>query len=115
MFLGSPDSSSEVEQRASNLALELEHANTTLYDLLYSAFTSLVKRDWQRALRVSELMIEDASARSMALWVVFGRHHRGSALAALGKSEEALEEIHKGRDDASRLNHWWLKPMTLRF
>lgn len=115
MFLGFLDESSKVEKRASDLARELKHANTILYDSLYSAFTSLVKRDWERALRVSEAMIEDASARSMALWVVFGLHLRGSALAALARSEEALKEIHRGRDEASRLNHWWFKPITLRF
>ena len=51
----------------------------------------------------------------MALWVVFGRYHLGSALAAQDEPEAALNEIHKGRDEGSRLNHRWLKPMTLRF
>jgi class 3 adenylate cyclase/tetratricopeptide (TPR) repeat protein len=115
MFLGFADASNQVEHRASARAQELEHANTTLYDSLYSAFTGLVRRDWPRARRVAETMIEYAATRSMPLWVVFGRHHLGSALAALGESEEALEEIHRGRDEASRLNHWWLRPMTLRF
>lgn len=115
MFLGFADASNEVEHRASARAQELEHANTTLYDSLYSAFTSLVRRDWPRARRVADAMIEHAGTRSMALWVVFGRHHLGGALAALGESEAALEEIRRGRDEASRLNHWWLRPMTLRF
>jgi tetratricopeptide (TPR) repeat protein len=115
MFLGFADASSQAEHRASAVARKLEHANTTLYNSLYTAFTSLVKRDWARARRVAESMIEDAAARSMALWVVFGRHHLGSALATQGESETALTEIYKGRDEASRLNHSWLKPMTLRF
>jgi class 3 adenylate cyclase/predicted ATPase/ABC-type transport system involved in cytochrome c biogenesis ATPase subunit len=115
MFLGFADGSNRIEVQASTRAHELEHANTILYDSLYSAFTSLVKRDWSRARRVAEAMIEFAATRSMALWVVFGRHHLGAALAALGESQEALNEIHRGRDEASRLNHWWLRPMTLRF
>ncbi|NCF82813.1 MAG: AAA family ATPase, partial [Proteobacteria bacterium] len=115
MFLGFADASHQAAHRASARARELEHASTTLYDSLYSALTGLVKRDWQRVRRVAEAMIEDAAARSMALWVVFGRHHLGSALAALGESEAALGEIHRGREEADRLNHWWLKPMTMRF
>jgi predicted ATPase len=49
------------------------------------------------------------------LWVVFGRYHLGSALAALDEPEAALKELHRGRAEAERLNHSWMRPMTLRF
>ncbi len=51
----------------------------------------------------------------MALWVVFGRYLLGSALAALGEPEAALEEMRRGRAEAEQLNHSWMRPMTLRF
>jgi predicted ATPase len=115
MFLGFADASSQVEREASERAREIEHANTTAYDWYYTSFTSLVKRDWRRAQSVANAMIEDGAARLMPLWEVIGRHLLGSALAAQGESEAALEEIYRGREAASQLNHGWLKPMTLRF
>ncbi len=115
LFLGFRDAYQAAASRASELARELQHANTSAYDALYSAFTSLVKNEFETARDVARVLIEDSLSRSMALWVVFGRYLLGSALAALDEPEAGLEEIHRGRAEAEQLNHSWLKPMTLRF
>ncbi len=115
LFLGLRDASQEAANRAAALAKELQHANTSAYYTLYAAFTGLLKNEWQMARDVAERLIVNALDRSMALWVVFGRHLLGSALAALGEAEAALEEIHRGRAEADQLNHRWLKPITLHF
>lgn len=115
LYMGYPEASAQAGQHASELARDLQNANTTLYNFLWAAFTSLVMRDWTGAKEIAVSMIDDAATRSMALWVVFGRHLLGSALANLNEPEAALEEIHHGRDEAEKLNHAIFKPMTLYF
>ncbi len=115
LFLGFRDASHAAASRASELARELQHANTSAYDALYSAFTSLVKNEFETAQDVARVLIDDSLSRSMALWVVFGRYLLGSALAALDEPEAGLAEIHRGRTEAEQLNHSWMRPMTLRF
>ena len=115
LFLGFPDASADAGAKASALAEKLQNATTTGYNSLWAAFTNLVRRDWEGARRVADQMIEDASARSMALWVVFGRHLLGAALVNLGEPEAALQELRHGREEAEKLNNKIFKPMTLRF
>ena len=115
LFLGFRDASDEAASRAFTLSRQLQNANTTAYNSLYAAFTSLVKGEWQHARDTATQMIEHAAARSMALWVVFGRHLLGSALAALNEAEAALDEIHRGRAEAEKLRNSIFKPMTLHF
>ncbi len=115
LFMGYRIASQAAANRASNLARELQHANTSAYDALYASFTNLVKNEFVIARDVAQVLINDALSRSMALWVVFGRYLLGSTLAALDEPEAGLVEIHRGRTEAEQLNHSWLKPMTLRF
>ena len=60
-------------------------------------------------------MIEQAVARKMALWEVFGRHLLGCVLAATGEPEAALEELRRGRLGADQLNNTIFMPTTLGF
>ncbi len=115
LFLGYRDASDDAASRASALLRQLQNANTTAYNSLFAAFTSLVKGEWQHARDTATQMIEHAASRSMALWVVYGRHLLGSALAALNEAEPALAEIRRGRADAAKLSNSVFKPMTLRF
>jgi predicted ATPase/class 3 adenylate cyclase len=115
LFKGELDSSKRYANQASELARSLNNATTTAYDALWFSFTALVRRDWEAARRTTERMIEESLSRSMALWVVFGRHLQGSALAAQGRSEEALEELRRSRLAAEQLTHSMLTTMTMRY
>ncbi len=115
LFLGQHAESNEAAGHASALARSSQNANTTLYDYLYRSFTGVVKNDWATTRDTATKMIEQAVARAMALWEVFGRHHLGSVLAAIGEPEAALEEVHRGRRGAELLNNTIFKPMTLGF
>ncbi len=115
LFQGHVDRSKTFADRASDLARSLNNATTLAYDALWFSFTSLLRRDWETARARAEQMIEEASRRSMALWVVFGRYLFGSALAALGRSEAALDQLRQGRQAADRLEHSIARPLTLRF
>ncbi|CTQ52318.1 Adenylate cyclase 2 [Roseibium album] len=115
LFLGHLQTSAEVEAKATSLSADLQNVNTNSYNSLWSAFTRLVRCDWEGAKNVAEPMIEDALSRSMALWVAFGRHMLGSALVNLDQQEEGLKQLHLGREEAEGLNNRIFLPMTLRF
>ena len=115
MFLGEDMASREAATRASALAKSSQNANTMLYDSLYLAFTGVARGDWAGTQEVTTKMIEQAVARNMALWEVFGRHHLGCVLAATGKPEAALEELRRGRQRAEQLNNTIFRPMTFGF
>jgi len=113
LFLGESRASNEAAARASALARNSQNANTMLYDFLYLSFTGVAKSDWVGTRETASTMIEQAVARNMALWEVFGRHHLGCVLAATGEPEAALEEIRRGRQGADQLNNTVFRPMTL--
>jgi tetratricopeptide (TPR) repeat protein len=115
MFLGDRMAADEAAARASALARSSQNANTLLYDFLYLSFTGLAKGDWVDTRQTTSDMIEQAVARNMALWEVFGRHHFGCVLAATGESEAALEELRRARQGADQLDNIFFRPMTLGF
>ena len=115
LFLGERTAFDEAAARASALARSSRNANTTLYDFLYLSFTGVAKSDWSEARDATTDMIEQAVARNMALWEVFGRHLLGCVLAATGEPEAALEELRRGRLGADQLNNTIFMPTTLGF
>ena len=80
LFMGDVQTSASLVIRASDLTRDLQSANTTAYSALWTGFTGLVRRDWVQASETANEMIADAKKRSMALWIVFGRHLLGCAV-----------------------------------
>lgn len=115
LFLGDLEAADRAAREAGALATELQNANTSLYNSLYLSFTNLAKADWEATLRAASDMVDNARERAMALWVVFGRHHLGSALAALGRWEDALLELRQARAQADGISNTVFTPMTLRY
>jgi tetratricopeptide (TPR) repeat protein len=115
LFLGDLEAADRAAHEARELAAELQNANTSLYYSLYLSFTNLAKADWEATRRTASDMVENARERAMALWVVFGRHHLGSALAALGQCEDALLELRQARAQADDISNTVFTPMTLRY
>src|SRR4051794_27339935 len=115
LFMGDVRASQASGMRAEELAGDLKHLSTTLYSALWSAFTSIVRQEWEKAHATASWMIAEAEQHSMALWGVFGRYLLGCALVGLDQPEAALAELERGRDEAASLEHRIFRPMLLSF
>lgn len=114
-FLADYPAALAANERALALANELNHANTTLYGHLWNCFTSILRGDAEAAHGIATLMIDDATHRSMALWVVFGRFLLGGALTGLARHADALREFENAKREAGLVTNVMLRLTGLRF
>lgn len=95
-LLGLPDQVLASSQKALELAQTLAHAHSEAAALNWAGVLHQLRREERAAYERAEALIALAKAQDFPYWLAEGRILRSWALAALGQTEEAVEQIHQG-------------------
>ncbi len=95
-LLGFPEQALASSQKALDLAQTLAHAHSEAAALNWAGVLHHLRREEQAAYERAEALIALAEAQGFPYWLAQGRMLRGWALAALGHTGEAIEQIHRG-------------------
>ena len=95
-FLGRPDQSLELIQKALALARELSEPNGLAHALLFAAILHQLRREERMAQELAEATIAVSSEHGLAMYHAMGTITRGWALNEQGRREEAIEQMRQG-------------------
>ena len=97
-FLGYPEQSLEYSERALELARARAHTFSTAHALNYAALLCLLRREPERALRLSGELITFSSENSLTLWRANGQVLRSWARAEMGEAAQVLDEFREAME-----------------
>ncbi|ETW95109.1 MAG: hypothetical protein ETSY1_32020 [Candidatus Entotheonella factor] len=95
-LLGFPEQALASSQKALGIARTLAHAHSEAAALNWAGVLHHLRREEQAAYEQAEALMALAKAQGFPYWLAEGRILRSWALAALGQTGEAIEEIHQG-------------------
>ncbi|WP_179138122.1 adenylate/guanylate cyclase domain-containing protein [Candidatus Entotheonella palauensis] len=95
-LLGFPEQALASSQKALGIARTLAHAHSEAAALNWAGVLHHLRREEQAAYEQSEALMTLAKAQGFPYWLAEGRILRSWALAALGQTGEAIEQIHQG-------------------
>ena len=94
--LGYPDQALQRGQEGLSLARELSHPFSLAFALTRTAWLHGFRREWQAAQEQAEALIALAREQGFAQWLAVGRMQWGETLAAQGRGDEGIPQIHQG-------------------
>jgi predicted ATPase len=94
--LGYPEQAQEKFAEGLRLAQELAHPNTLAYALYIGAAHGVLRREESATHKYADALMTLATEREFPHWLTRGAVYRGWALAAQGRLDKGMSEMHEG-------------------